>query len=82
MSQMRVRPDVAQVSEELISKPLDLVDRERGTRSGGVSTDLTSEPSLAPPRLIPAPDSPPLSGQLPPEPSAEDKGRPSESFDR
>ena len=40
------------------------------------------EQSVAPPRQIPVPDSPPPSAQLPPDSSAEDAGSASASFDR
>ena len=65
-SQAPARPDVVRASGEMTSKHSDLADGERETGMGGVSADLPREPSFATPRLIPAPDSPPLSGQLPP----------------
>ena len=42
----------------------------------------TRGPSRAPPRLIPAPDSPPLSVQLPPVSTVGDVEQPSAPFDR
>ena len=60
---------------------MDLADVERDAGSGGISTELVGESSMASPRWIPAPDSPPLSTQLPPDSSAGDKGAASASFD-
>ena len=74
---MSKHPDgttVAPVSDDALRESLDVVDVERETGGGGVSADVTREASMAPPRWIPAPDSPPLSVQLPPEPSVEDMG--------
>ena len=61
---------------------MDLADVERDTGSGGISTDLVGESSMASPRWIPAPDFPPLSMQLLPEFSLEAKGAAKASFDR
>ena len=82
MSQTPARPDVVQVSEGVATKPQDLGDMEQGNGSGGISTDETREPSMASRRLIPAPDSLPLSIQPPPDPSAEGKETASASLGR
>ena len=71
----------AQVSDEVMRKPLDVADAEQETGSGGVSTDVAREPSMASPRLIPVPDSPPLWAQLPPGDAVEDTGQTSASFE-
>ena len=60
---------VAPVLDKAVCKPVDVVGVEQETGSGGVSTDVARESSIASPRLMPAPDSPPLSVQLSPEPS-------------
>ena len=52
------------------------------TESGGRSTVDTDEPSMASPRLIPVPGSPPRSAQAPPEPMMDDTGHTSEPFGR
>ena len=75
MSQTPARPDGAQVSKEVTTRPLDLVDRQRETGSGGVPTDLMREPSLTFPRSIPVPGSPPPSAQPPTDFSMNDKER-------
>ena len=49
--------------------------------SGGVSTAVTRETPVVSPRLIPVPDSPHLSLQLPPEPEVDSTGKTSASFD-
>ena len=67
VSQKPDRSEEAQVPMEVTRGPLDLGDVERDTGSGGDSTDLTRGPSLASPRLIPLPDFPPPSIQLPPD---------------
>ena len=82
MSQQPDGTAVAQVSDEVMRKTLDSVAVEPKNGSGGISTDVTLEPSMASPRLIPAPESPPLSVQLPPESTVEDAEQPSASFDR
>ena len=82
---MRQQPDgakVAQTSGDATRKPPAAVDVVREPRSGGGSTDVTSEPSMASPRLIPVFDSPDLPVQLTPEPEVGDTGRTSASFDR
>ena len=61
---------------------MDVADVERESGSGGASTDVNRESSMAFPHLIPAPDFPPISLRLPPEPSVEDMEQPSASFDR
>ena len=75
-------PVAVQVSTEEDDRTLDLVDVEQETGSEGISTYLTRKPSMASPRLIPVPDSPPLSAQLPPEPLVAKKGPASSSVDR
>ena len=75
-------PVAAQASTEVENKPSDLVGAGRGTGGGGISTDLTRGPSVASPRLIPAPHSPPVSKQLPPKLLVGEKGPLSSSFDR
>ena len=65
--------------------PEDLpVDNEVGdgevpTESGGKSAEVTMEPSMASPRLIPVPGSPTNSGRLDPTPILEDSGNSSVS---
>ena len=81
-SQIPACPDVVRVLGEIAGKPEDLGDREQGNGSEAVSTDKTREAPMASPRSSPAPDSPPLSIQLPPYPSAGDKGAASASFGR
>ena len=81
---MSQQPDGAaavQVSDEVARKLPDVVDAGRETGSGGVSTDVAKETSMASPRPIPAPDSPPLSVRLPPEPAVEETGEASASSD-
>ena len=82
MRQTSARPDAAKVSEEVTSRPLVLVDGERGTGSPRASTDPARETSLAPPRLIPVPDSPPHSVQVPTYFSWGEGGMASASDDR
>ena len=82
MSQRMGGPVTVKVSTEWGNKPLDLVDGEHETGSGGISTDLTRGPSMGPPRLIPVPQSPQLSAQLLPEPAVGKKEPASSSFDR
>ena len=65
-------PVAVQVSGEVTNKHLNLVGVEQGTGKGGISTDLAKEPSMSSPRLLPVPDSPPPSVQLPPANPAED----------
>ena len=80
---MSQKPDcagVAQIQEKVTNKPLDLVDVEQDAGSGGISTDLAREPSLALPRLIPVPNPPSM--QPPPVPSVGDEGPASASFER
>ena len=72
MSQQPDDTAVAQVSDEVMRKTLDSVAVEPKNGSGGISTDVTLEPSMASPRLIPVPDSPPLLLQLRPETELED----------
>ena len=74
MRQQPVGTAVAPASDEAVRKPMDMVDVGQETGSGGVSTDGAGGPQTASPRWIPVPDSPPLSVQLPPEPSAGDMG--------
>ena len=61
-------PVAVQASTEVGNKPSDLVDVDEENGGGGISPDLARAPSMASPRLIPVPDSPPLSAQLPPNP--------------
>ena len=61
MSQQPDATAVVHISEEVMRKPLRVVDVERETGSGGASTDVARESSEASPRLIPVPDSPPIS---------------------
>ena len=56
--------------------------RGSGNGGGGESTDMTREPSMAPPRLIPVPDFRPRSAQLPPNSEVADEGPASSPFDR
>ena len=51
---------VAPVLDEVIRKPLDLVDMVQKAASEGASTDVARESSMVTPRESPAPDSPPL----------------------
>ena len=69
--------EVAQTSDDALRKPSPVVNVEQEFRGGSVPTDETGETSMASSRLIPVPDDPQLSVQLPP-----DTGRPSPSFDR
>ena len=81
---MGQQPDdnvVAQVSDSGMRKYPGIVEAERPTGSGGISTDWTREPLMASPRLIPAPDSPLYSAETPPEPALGDTGETSASFD-
>ena len=74
-------PAAVQVSTEVEDKPLDLADVGQETGSEGKSTDLIREHSMAAPRLIPVPASPPFSVQLPPEPLVGARGPASSPFD-
>ena len=60
----------------------EMADGEGPTESGGKSTEVPTEPSIASPRLIPAPNSPTNSGQPDPPPPLEDTGNISASFGR
>ena len=73
---------VVQTSDDALRKPLDMVGVGQESGSGGGPTDETREPPMASPRLIPVPDSPHLSIQLPPDSVVEDTGKTSASFDR
>ena len=81
---MSQRPDdaeVAQASAVAMRKPLKVLDVGQEPGGGSVSTNMTREPSMTPPRLISVFDSPPLSVQLPPEPGVEETRKASASFD-
>ena len=82
MSRALAYPGMAQATEEAANKPTDVVDIEQDAGSGGPSTDLARESSAASPRLIPAPNSPPRSIQLPPAPPAGEHGAVPASSDR
>ena len=75
-------PEAVRGSTEVGSVPSDLADVDQENGSGGKSTDLTREPSVVSPLLIAAPDSPPLSAQLPPNSEVAEKGPASSSLDR
>ena len=61
---------------------MDSVYLEHEASSGGPSADLTREPPMAAPRLIPVLDSPTLSMQLPSAPSHGGAVQVSAFFDR
>ena len=72
------QPDGAAVvsaPDEVMRNPLDVADVGQETGSGGGSTDVPREPSVAFPRLPPVLDPPILSVQLPPEPAVVDTGK-------
>ena len=60
----------------------EMVDGEKPTESGGMSSEAPTNPSMASPRLIPVPNSPTNSGQPDPPPTLEDTGNTSASFGR
>ena len=64
MSHTPARPDAVQAWEDVPNKPKDLGGVRQETGSGGISTDLAREPSMASPRLVPVPDFPPPSVHL------------------
>ena len=66
MSQKMGGPEAAQDWAEAGHKPSELADVDEEHGSGGILTDLTREASMASPRLVLVPDSPPFSAQLPP----------------
>ena len=82
LSQLPDASGLAPVFQEGGDQTEKLIDGGRTTESGDQSMVETGEPSMVPPRLIPAPHSPSLSAQLPPEPTLEDTGHTSESLDR
>ena len=59
-----------------------MADGEKPTESGGQPTEETDEPSMASPRLIPVPDTPPRSAQPSPEAVLDDTGHTPDSLDR
>ena len=82
---MGQRPDgaeVVQTSDDATRKPADVVDVAQEPGCSGGSDDVTREPSVASPRLIPVLDSQPMSVRLPLEPEVEDTGKTSISSDR
>ena len=60
----------------------EMGDGEVPTESGGKSTDVAEEPSMASPRLIPVPDSPTNSGGPALPPIIGESGNTSVSFDQ
>ena len=60
----------------------EMADGEKLAGSGGALSEVTLEPSMASPRLIPVPDSPTSSGRSDPPPTLGDTGNSSASRGR
>ena len=73
---------LAPVLQGEVTKGCELGDGELPTESGGKSSDISAEPALASPRLIPIPESPTNSGSPAFHPAMEDTGQTSDSFDQ
>ena len=82
MDQPPAGSGMAPALDEGMDNAQEMAAKETAMESGGRSTDGAREPSMASPRLIPAPDSPQHAARTPPDQVPGDTGNTSTSFDR